>query len=153
GERILYPAGATGTSAASVTLASINYEFLALQFDGSNFRIVSITPRTAAAFGMLGHELYSGATPTVDSGSGDCGTSPFIGGNDSAGRVTVGSSTNGGKCTVHFVSSWPNPPICSVVDETNGSLIIPRAASPTSVAFSGTLEPGDVLAYHCVAYQ
>src|SRR5258707_6357629 len=57
--------GATGTAGTSVTLAATNYEFLALQFDGSNFRIASITPRSAAALGMLGHQIVTGATPTV----------------------------------------------------------------------------------------
>ena len=76
GGHILYPAGATGTAGNSVTLAPVNYEFLALQFDGSNFRIVSITPRSAAALGMLGHQITTGATPTVGSGPSDCGTSP-----------------------------------------------------------------------------
>jgi hypothetical protein len=91
GGNILYPAGANGTSGSSVTLAAVNYEFLALQFDGSNFRIMSITPRSAAALGMLGRQIMTGTTPTVGSGSSDCGTSPSIGGNDSAGRVTVGA--------------------------------------------------------------
>ena len=67
GGSILYPAGATGTAGTSVTLAATNYEFLALQFDGSNFRITSITPRSAAALGMLGHQIVTGATPTVGS--------------------------------------------------------------------------------------
>jgi hypothetical protein len=153
GGRILYPAGATGTSGTSVTLAAVNYEFLVLQFDGSNFRVVSVTPRSAAALGMLGHEVTSGATPSVASGSGDCGTSPSIGGNDSVGRVTVGSTTNGGKCTISFVSAWPSPPVCSAFDETTESLIRPVAASTTSVALTGTLSAGDSLVYHCVGYQ
>jgi hypothetical protein len=153
GGHILYPAGATGTSGTSVTLAAINYEFLALQFDGSNFRIVSITPRSAAALGMLGHQIMTGENPTVGAGSGDCGTSPSIGGNDGAGRVTVGSATNGGKCTITFVSPWPNPPICSAFDETTGNLIRPAATSTTSVALTGTLTAGDSLVYQCVGYQ
>src|SRR5580693_7360522 len=37
GGHILYPAGATGSAGNSVTLAPVNYEFVALQFDGSNF--------------------------------------------------------------------------------------------------------------------
>src|SRR6185312_1332247 len=74
GGRILYPAGAAGTAGDAIALASVNYEFLALQFDGSNFRIVSITPRSAAALGMLGHQITTGAAPTVASGPGDCGT-------------------------------------------------------------------------------
>ena len=49
--------GRPETAGISVTLAAINYEFLAVQFDGSNFRIVSITPRTASALGMLGHQV------------------------------------------------------------------------------------------------
>ncbi len=145
GARILYPAGATGTAATSISLAAINYEFAALQFDGSNFRIVSITPRSASALGMLGHQIYTGATPTLGSGSSDCGTSPAIGGNDSAGRVTVGSSANGGKCTINFAVAWPNPPICSVSNETSANLVRPTAASTTSVALAGTLTAGDSL--------
>lgn len=150
--RILYPAGASGTSGTSVTLAATNYEFLTLQFDGSNFRIGSITPRSAAALGMLGHQIFTGATPTVGSGPSDCGASPSIGGDDSAGRVTVGA-TNGGKCTITFASSWPNPPVCSVFDETNGNLVRPSAVSTTSVALTGTLSAGDSLVYQCVGYQ
>jgi len=150
--RILYPAGASGTSGTSATLAATNYEFLTLQFDGSNFRIGSITPRSAAALGMLGHQIFTGATPTVGSGPSDCGASPSIGGNDSAGRVTVGA-TNGGKCTITFASPWPNPPVCSVFDETNGNLVRPSAVSTTSVALTGTLSAGDRLVYQCVGYQ
>jgi Pectate lyase superfamily protein len=152
GGRILYPAGATGSTGNSVTLAPVNYEFMALQFDGSNFRIVSITPRSASALGMFGHQITTGATPAVGSGSTDCGTSPSIGGNDSAGRVTVGS-TNGGSCTITFVSPWPNPPVCSVFDETRGTLVRPMAASTATVALTGPFADGDVLAYQCVGFQ
>jgi hypothetical protein len=152
GGRILYPAEATGTAGNSVTLAAVNYEFLALQFDGSNFRITSITPRSAAAFGMLGHQTTTGATPLVSSGPSDCGSSPSIGGNDSVGRVTVGAG-NGGHCTIAFASPWPNPPACSIVDETTGILVRPTAPSTASVAFNGTFVDGDVLAYQCVGYQ
>lgn len=152
GGRILYPAGATGTAAASITLAAINYEFLALQFDGSNFRVVSITPRSASAFGMLGHQIMTGATPVVGSGSSDCGTSPSIGGNDSAGRITVGAA-NGGQCTITFASPWPNPPVCSAFDETTGNLVRPMATSNNSVSLIGMLAAGDSLVYQCVGFQ
>jgi len=152
GGNILYPAGATGTAGNSVTLAAVNYEFLALQFDGSNFRIMSITPRSASALGIFGHQITTGATPALGLGSSDCGISPSIGGNDSAGRVTVGAA-NGGSCTITFVSPWPNPPVCSVFDETTGTLVRPTAASTTSVALTGAFLAGDVLAYECVGFQ
>src|SRR6201999_4464023 len=104
GGKILYPAGAAGTAGDSVTLASVNYEFLALQFDGSNFRVVSITPRSAAPLGIYGHQIMTGANPAVGSGPSDCGSSPSIGGNDSAGRVTVGAG-HGGKGTNTLVTA------------------------------------------------
>jgi hypothetical protein len=152
GGHILYPAGATGSAGNSVTLAPVNYEFIALQFDGSNFRIMSITPRSASALGMLGHQITTGATPGIGSGASDCGTSPSIGGNDSAGRVTVGSA-NSSSCTIAFASPWPNPPVCSVFDETSGTLVRPTAASTSSIVFTGALAAGDVLAYSCVGFR
>ena len=47
----------------------------------------------------------TGAVPAVATGAADCGTSPTIAGNNTTGVVTVGTSTNGGKCTVTFVGS------------------------------------------------
>lgn len=53
GGSILIPAQG-GLSVSSLPLASgSNYEFAALQFDGSNFRVVSITPQSLNAFGGL----------------------------------------------------------------------------------------------------
>ena len=53
GERILVPRGG-GTSSNSITLAvGQNYEFLSLQFDGANFRVVSATPQTLNNLGGL----------------------------------------------------------------------------------------------------
>jgi hypothetical protein len=149
GGHILYPAGATGTAATSITLAGINYELVWLMFDGSNFRLLSESPQTAAALKMLGHQLFSGATPTLGSGSGDCGTGPSIGGNDSVGRITVGSGGNGGKCTVTFATAWPNPPVCDAFDETTANMIRPTNVTTTGVAFAGTLAAGDSISYAC----
>ena len=81
---------------------------------------------TAAGLGMRGHQIMTGATPAIGSGASDCGTSPSIGGNDSAGRVTVGAG-NGGQCTITFATSWPNPPVCSAFNETTGNLVRPTA--------------------------
>ena len=125
---------------------------MALQFDGGNFRIVSITPRSASALGMFGHPITTGATPALGSGSSDCGTSPSIGGNDSAGRVIVGVG-NGGRCTITFASPWLNPPVCSAFDETTATLVRPTASSTTGMVLTGAFAAGDVLAYSCLGFQ
>jgi hypothetical protein len=153
GGHILYPAGATGTSASSITLAAVNYEIVWLEFDGSNFRLLSETPQTASALGMLGHQTFAGVTPAVASGAGDCGTSPAIGGNDSIGRITVGSGSNGGKCTITFATAWPNPPVCLADDESTAALIRATGPSDTGVALSGTLTAGDTIAYRCAGWR
>ncbi len=53
GEKILLPSGG-GTSASSISLATNqNYEYVALQFDGSNYRVVAATPQTLNFLGGL----------------------------------------------------------------------------------------------------
>ncbi len=53
GEKILIPAGG-GTSTSSISLATNqNYEYVALQFDGSNYRVVAATPQTLNLLGGL----------------------------------------------------------------------------------------------------
>ncbi|HVH76753.1 MAG TPA: glycosyl hydrolase family 28-related protein [Stellaceae bacterium] len=53
GRHILEPA-AGGTSASTLSLAAgQNYEYAVLQFDGSNYRIVSLTPQSLNALGGL----------------------------------------------------------------------------------------------------
>jgi hypothetical protein len=53
GEKILVPTGG-GTSSNSISLAvGQNYEFAALQFDGSNFRVVQATSQTLNNLGGL----------------------------------------------------------------------------------------------------
>jgi hypothetical protein len=51
GGQILMP-GTLG-SEPSLTLYGQNYEFVKLEFDGSNFRVASVTPATASATGMF----------------------------------------------------------------------------------------------------
>ena len=52
GGHILFPG--SGATTTSVNLAPGNYEYLALQFDGDNFRVTAVTPATASLMGMTG---------------------------------------------------------------------------------------------------
>src|SRR5262249_53212475 len=53
GAKILLPAGG-GTSTNAISLAiNQNYEYVALQFDGSNYRVVAATPQTLNFLGGL----------------------------------------------------------------------------------------------------
>lgn len=94
--------------------------------------------------------------PTVADGSGDCGTSPVLTGSDNAGRIIVGSGTNGGKCTVTFAdgwgTEWTNPPICIVQNESNANAVRPSSATVDSFEIVGTISDGDSLVYQCMSY-
>src|SRR5713101_9750149 len=52
GGKILYPG--SGASVTSLQLAAGDYETGLLQFDGSNFRVMHLTPASAAAIGLSG---------------------------------------------------------------------------------------------------
>jgi hypothetical protein len=52
GGHILFPGG--GASVTSLQLAAGNYEMALVQYDGSNFRVLQVTPVTAAAIGLNG---------------------------------------------------------------------------------------------------
>lgn len=96
-----------------------------------------------------GHWITAGTAPALATGSGDCGTTPAIAGNDTAGQITVGSSTNGGKCTITFAQTWTNAPICMVANETATAAIRPVTTTST-LALTGTLVAANVLKYYCV---
>ncbi|HWD60374.1 MAG TPA: hypothetical protein VG308_18980, partial [Stellaceae bacterium] len=73
--RILYPGG--GATITSLQLAAGDFENAVLQFDGSNFRVVQLTPASAGALGVTGTGCTAKfAFPSVSSYSAtlaDCG--------------------------------------------------------------------------------
>lgn len=105
---------------------------------------------------IVGHPISHSLPPLLGSGSGDCGTSPSLAAysTDDVGRVTVGSSTNGGKCTITFAASWTNAPICSVQDETSGASVYPVPTQTTlAITAVSTLTAAHVLSYSCRGAQ
>lgn len=112
----------------------------------------SATPTLAMRIDSKQHVTYSGsASPSVASGALDCGTTPAIAGNDNLGRVTVGSSTNGGVCTLTFQTAWAHAPICQVFNETTANMLRP-VVTTTTLAITGTLLAGDSVSYRCADY-
>src|SRR5207237_7967052 len=67
----------SGATTGSLQLASGNYELAIVQFDGSNFRLLHVTPASAAAIGLIGGTcLARWSFPSVSSyaaGPADCG--------------------------------------------------------------------------------
>src|SRR5713101_2376459 len=57
GGKILYPG--SGATVTSVQLAAGDYEMAVLQFDGSNFRVLHLTPASAAALAIPGTSAIS----------------------------------------------------------------------------------------------
>lgn len=148
-----------GVSSDAVSSGDIGANYLIRRYHTNGtlidtpFSINRNSGQTQLADGMqlIGAFIAAGTTPTLGSGSSDCGTSPAIAGADGAGRVTVGSSTNGGKCTLTFSASWSHPPVCSVADETTATAVRP-VVTTTTLAITGTLTAGDSLSYSCKGF-
>jgi hypothetical protein len=75
GGHILYPG--SGAVTGSVQLAAGNYELALVQFDGANFRLLQVTPASAASIGLNGGTcLARWSFPSVSTyaaGPADCG--------------------------------------------------------------------------------
>lgn len=99
---------------------------------------------------------WHGNAPAVATGATDCGTSPSIVGNNHTGQVTVGSSTNGGKCTLTFSNSFSfaHAPICFVADTTTIADTVKAVTTQTTLAITAgvAIAAGDVLNYVCEGY-
>jgi hypothetical protein len=100
----------------------------------------------------------TGIVPTVASGATDCGTSPAIAGNNTAGVVTVGTSTNGGKCTVTFQGVWRQIPHCFCNNRTAAARSCQAVGTTnttnatTALTAVSTLTAGDILDYICLGH-
>ena len=103
----------------------------------------------------LSQVITAGTTPVVTAGAGDCGTSPTINGNDSVGRIHVGSGANGSQCTVTFSQAYPNRPVCFTLNETSSARTIVAATTTTTLLLvaSTTFTAGDILDYSCTGYN
>lgn len=106
---------------------------------------------TSALISVSAPIIPSGVAPTVAAGAGDCGTSPSIVGTDSGGRVTVGSSTNGGVCTVTFHTAYTNSPVCVASDNTT-SITLQAITTTTTVALTGVVVAADSLSFVCIGF-
>jgi hypothetical protein len=75
GAHILYPG--SGATVTSLQLAAGNYEQALLQFDGANFRLLQVTPASAAAIGLAGGTCTAKwnfpAVSTYAANAADCG--------------------------------------------------------------------------------
>ena len=123
---------------------------LAICVNGFCGLIVSQNHLTASEFQI------TGLMPVVTAGAGDCGTGPALAlaSNDNVGRITVGSSANGGQCTLTFATAFSHAPVCYTQDETSNSRLTYALASTTGVVIkaASTFTAADSLVYSCVGY-
>ncbi|HEV2335380.1 MAG TPA: glycosyl hydrolase family 28-related protein [Stellaceae bacterium] len=136
GGHILFPG--SGATTNSVSLASGSYEYLALSFDGANFRVTAVTPATAAAMGMTGAAFAlnrwnfpsAGAYAAGPSDSGNVLSSY----NTASGlTVTLPSTTAIQAGWIMGFASDNGMPLSVQVNATSGGHILEPARGGTSV--------------------
>ncbi len=142
GGHILFPG--SGATTTSVSLAAGAYEYLALSFDGSNFRVTAATPATATLIGMTGsapgiNRWNFPSAATYAAGPSDSGNalSSF---NTSAGlTVTLPSTTAISMGWIMGFVTDNNKSLTVQVNGTSGGQILEPArggASVTSIALA-----------------
>jgi hypothetical protein len=146
GGHILYPG--SGGTVTSLSLASGNYEMAILQFDGTNFRVLQLTPASAAAAGLSGGTCTAKwifpAVSSYAAGVTDCGTtisnfnSPI-----SSLTVTLPSTTAiAAGWRMGFVSD-NNKTLTVQVNGTSGGLILipgTRGGQSAMTLYAGNYE-------------
>ncbi len=122
-------------------------------FTGSVSSYFTQTPSNKSSLGEI---QTTGTTPAVASGSSACGTSASVVGNNRTGVVTVGSSTNGGVCTLTFAGSlsFTHAPVCWVYDVTTPTNLVHPVTTVTTLAITAAsaITAGDKLNYLCEGY-
>jgi hypothetical protein len=155
GGRILYPG--SGATTTSVSLARGDYEFLALRFDGSNFRVTEATPATATAIGMTG-AAFALDRWNFPSAASYAATLADMGNvlssyNTSAGlTVTLPSTTAIAAGWIMGFATDNGKPLTVEVNGTSGGDILEPARGGTSVT-SVTLAGGQNYEFMAVQFD
>lgn len=124
----LVAAGAADATADAITISSANQLGTYLAVDAGS-----------------GHIEVSSNTPTI----ANCGTgTQAIIGNDSWGKITMGTAPSGTLCAITFTKAWKKAPSCTVQDEATAVLLRP-VTTTTSMTMVGVLIAADTVNYHC----
>lgn len=104
-------------------------------------QVTPIQPDTVGRF------VAAGPLPTL----GTCGTSSTMVGNDTAGKITIGTGTPA-TCAFTFSRAFAAAPSCTAEDETTTSKVVNATSTTTAVtiAVTGNTVNGDVLSYVCI---
>ena len=134
----------SGQPAFTLSLKSVNHRYLDLQM-----RMPSETDGLEMKLRRLLKEKMARGHVEVT-------LSLEYAGNNGVGKVTVGSSTNGGKCTITFANSFAfgNAPVCMVADVTTPANVVKAVTTTTTLAITAasSITAGDVLTYRCEGY-
>lgn len=115
---------------------------LLVPFGAAMAQVTSVQPD------VFGRFVAAGPAPTLAT----CGTSSTVSGNDTAGKITIGTGTPSA-CTITFSRAFAVAPSCYAVDETTAAKNAVTAASTTTavvLTFAAATVNSDVIAYICI---
>ena len=109
------------------------------------FQVATSGQLTIGIYGGRTHLNATGSNPVVN----NCGTSPSIVGNDTAGIITAGSGaiTN---CNLVFNKPYVSSPACVVSEETVALALLVTASSTGMQIVAGSSFESDVFSYICM---
>ncbi|HWA88460.1 MAG TPA: hypothetical protein VG889_00385 [Rhizomicrobium sp.] len=146
-------------AASNVSLGGSYLDGTSIVYEGDTARGVTSTLGAFVSSGQTnlvdGQLVSSGMAPTA-SGNG-VGTGPTVSGNQTAGRVRVGTSPTGSTVKLTFASPWLVAPVCFGQDESTagGNAMLVTSSTKTDVTFKVASPPAasDNLSYSCIGYK
>jgi hypothetical protein len=125
---------------------------------GSGYSAPQFATTSSGNVWWNGHLTSSGSAPTLSG----LGTGPVVVGNDSAGRITVGSTgTTSATFTLTFTAPWQSTPVCFAQDESGelgtpfNSIYQTAGSTMFSVTFNAAVAPanGHLISYQCMGFR
>lgn len=153
--------GYADSSESSLTLTGSDLQKVSVYFDdpskfSQQVSCANDTFATPVCSNSLTHIIAGGTIPTI-SGTATTSTSS-IAGNDSVGRIAIGSSLPTGKSLkITFGTAWAAKPVCFAQDETTkaSNPVIVTSISVNAVTFQLAATPlaADNVSYHCIGFS
>ena len=140
-------ASTTGAALFTINGSNINGNLLTVASSTGTalFQVATSGQLTIGIYGGRTHLNATGSNPVVN----NCGTSPSIVGNDTAGIITAGSGaiTN---CNLVFNQPYVSSPACVVSEETVALALQVTASSTGIQIIAGSSFESDVFSYICL---
>lgn len=146
----LYEYDGTASEWRMLSVFSTTIDYAITYSDGLTLSNALAGTTGAFTSGIVAQGTGAHYRTTISTGNGiTCGTTPTTSMTDSAGKITIGT-TSGGNCTMTFATTYTNPPMCIVrFEDAATNAASSYSTSATALSVTGASD-GKTFDFFCV---